>query len=248
MGKFIRILVSNPITFQIAGCILYLFYGLLIGVTLIPSILLVTTVSAMRLFETQFWNTCLFALSIGLGIYLFFIVGAIVFGLTCRLLSLGFRPGKYKTTDFLFYRWLICGGVHTISIHLILPYIMGSGFMRLYFWLNGCKMGKNVFINTVGLHDSYLLTIGDNVVIGGKTDITCHIFEGDSLILERITIGNNVVIGANTYIMPGASIGDNSSIGANSQIRKNKQIEDKSLIVPLPALPAKQIAKLMRIK
>ncbi|MDR2940270.1 MAG: hypothetical protein LBV08_08135 [Clostridiales bacterium] len=248
MNKIMKSLISNPATFQIAGLLLYLFYGLLIGIALIPSALLVTSINKLRPFNLPALNTCLLALGIGTSVYLFFIAGVIVFGATGRLLSLGFRPGKYKTTDPTFYRWLIYGGIHTISINLILPYVMGSGIIRLYFKLLGCKMGKDVFINTVGLHDSYLLTIGDNVVIGGKTDITCHIFEGGYLILDRITIGSNVMIGANTYIMPGASVGSNSSIGANSQIRKNKKIDEKSLILPLPGLPAKQIARIMNIK
>lgn len=61
----------------------------------------------------------------------------------------------------------------------------GTPFAKLFYKMLGCKIGKNVFINTKGLHDSYLLEIEDNVVIGGDSNINCHIFEGRELILRK---------------------------------------------------------------
>jgi acetyltransferase-like isoleucine patch superfamily enzyme len=123
--------------------------------------------------------------------------------------------------------------------------MIGSDWVKLFFRLIGCKIGKGVFINTKGLHDSYLLKIGDNAVIGGDVNITCHIFEGTSLTLNNITVGDNTLIGAGTYIMPGARIGSTCSIGAYSVVRKNRRIDDKSVIMPLPGLPMRQIAKII---
>ena len=79
----------------------------------------------------------------------------------------------------------------------------------MFYILLGAKIGKNVFINTPKLSDAYLLELGDNVVIGGDSAITCHIFEGNSLILGKIKIGSNSLIGAESYIMPGVTIGEN---------------------------------------
>ena len=42
----------------------------------------------------------------------------------------------------------------------------GSSFAKIFYRILGAKIGKNTFINTRGLHDAYLLEIGDNVVIG----------------------------------------------------------------------------------
>lgn len=246
MKKILQFISTNPITYGIANFLLYIFYGLLIGIALIPSVCLVLYFFYNAdFFKAQILNICVFAASIGVGVYLFFITGLLVFGVAERLLSLGFKPGKYGTDEPVFIRWLIYSGVHSISLSLILPYVLGSGFAKLYYRIIGCKIGGDVFINTVGLHDAYLLEIGDNVVIGGKTDITCHTFEGKHLVLDNIKIGSNVMIGANTYIMPGVSIGDNCDVGANSVVRKNKVIESDSLIMPLPALPAKQVAKII---
>ena len=101
----------------------------------------------------------------------------------------------------------------------------GSTFSKMFYRILGAKIGKNTFINTKGLHDAYLLEIGDNVVIGGETNISCHIFEGNELILGKIKIGSNTLIGTNCYIMPDVTIGERCSIGLYSYIRKKRKIE-----------------------
>jgi len=53
------------------------------------------------------------------------------------------------------------------------------------------------------LNDAYLLEIGDNSIVGGKSTLSCHIFEKGRLILKRITIGKNCMVGACTYVHPG---------------------------------------------
>jgi len=241
-----KLLMSNKTIFLLLNFILYVFYGVLVGVCLIPSALLVIS-AYYHAPELTIIKACVAAIALGIGIFLFFITGLIVFGITERLLTLGFKPGKYSKDSPVFVRWIVYSGVHTIALSLILPFVLGSGFSQIYYKLIGCKFGKDVFINSVGLHDAYLLELGDNVVIGGKSDITCHTFEGDSLTLGKVKIGNNVLIGANCYIMPGVTIGDNCDIGANSVIRKNKEIKGNSIIMPIPGLPAKQAAKLLNI-
>jgi acetyltransferase-like isoleucine patch superfamily enzyme len=91
-----------------------------------------------------------------------------------------------------------------------------------------------------------MLELGDNVVIGGDASITCHIFEGNQLILGKIKIGSNVLIGAESYIMPGVTIEDNCNIGLKASIRKNKTISEKSMILSFPGTPAKKIAELLK--
>lgn len=239
MGKAIKALASNPVSFLIMNFILYIFYGVLIGFSLLPSAFLVKY--GFNYIDESFGMliVCMFA---GMSVFLFLIMGLFVFGLTERFLSLGLKPGKYPIDSAKFVRWIVYGGVHTLSINLILPFVMGSGFSKIYYRIIGCRFGEDVFINTVGLHDAYLLEIGNNVVIGGKSDITCHTFENGYLSLKKVTIGNNVLIGANVYIMPGVNIGNNCDIGANSLIRKDKQVPDRSLIMQMPGLPARELA------
>ena len=107
-------------------------------------------------------------------------------------------------------------------------------------------MGKGVFINAKGLHDAYLLKLGDNVKIGGDANVTCHLFEGNKLTLNHINIGDNTLIGAGAYVMPGTEIGRDCTIGAYSVVRRYRPIADGTSVAPLPGLPMRQIAHIIK--
>ena len=245
MKKIIDFLMNNSVTSMIISLITYAFYGAVIGISMIPSIFLVykyvqnTEINSIK-------NIVLLAVIIGISIYLFFIFALLVFAIFERILVIGFKPGRYSINSPLFARWLIYSGLHVILLNLVLPYVSGTVFAKIFYRILGCKIGKNVFINTVGLHDSYLLEIEDNVVIGGDANISCHIFEGNHLILNNVKIGSNTLISAESYIMPGVTIGKNCNIGLKSYIRKNRKIEDESIIMAIPGMPRKKVAEIIK--
>ncbi|MBP3285107.1 MAG: hypothetical protein J6M02_06365 [Clostridia bacterium] len=247
MKKIIQFLVANPVIFAIGSLVAYIFYGIVLGISLVPSGYLLY--QAYRYLDfSQVPQFLLFFLCIGVSVYLFFITALLVFGLVERVLVIGFKPGRYSTKSFTFVRWLLYSGLHTFLLHFVLPYTTGTCWSKIFYRILGCKIGKNVFINTNGLHDAYLLELGDNVVIGGNTDISCHIFEGNELILGKIRIGSDTLIGTGCYIMPGAEIGNHCNIGIYSYVRKKKKIEDNSMIIAIPGLPAKQVVEIMKAK
>ena len=247
MKRLIQFIMTNVVTYTIISLLTYVLYGVIIGISLAPAVFIVYNyISIVGL--SSVLNIFLFAIILGVSIYIFFITALIVFGIIERLLIIGFKPGRYSTDSGVFARWLIYSGLHVTLLYMVLPFMSGTPFAKIFYRILGCKIGKNVFINTKGLHDSYLLEIGDNVVIGGDSNINCHIFEGKELILGRVKIGSNTLISANTYIMPGATIGKNCNVGLYSYIRKNKEIPDNSMIMTMPGLPAKKLAEIMKEK
>ncbi len=244
MKKVINFFINNVITSTLISCITYIFYGIVIGISMFPSIILIKYFLESFKLDTII-NLLLFSLIIGVSIYLFFIVSLLVFGIVERILVIGFKPGKYPTTSPIFVRWLLYSGLHVILLNMVLPYVSGTVFAKIFYRILGCKIGKNVFINTVGLHDSYLLEIEDNVVIGGDANISCHIFEGNYLILNKIKIGSNSLISAEAYLMPGSEIGKNCNIGIKAYVRKNRKIQDNSVIMAVPGVPSKKVAEII---
>jgi len=238
--------LAFPLVFGVLSLLIYGFYGVVIGISLVPSAIIFWYSAAWLLGTFSVPHLILFCLITGFSIFVFFLFGLIVFGITERLLTWGIKPGRYQVGSVTFIRWMINGGVHTIALNFILPYMAGTNWIKMHFRLVGCKIGKDVFINSKGLHDSFLLRLGDNVIIGGDVNITCHLFEGRTLILDNIVIGDNTLIGAGSYVMPGARVGQNCSIGAYSIIMKRKRIDDNSVIMPVPGLPMKQVAKIVK--
>ncbi len=245
MKKVIGFLMNNPLTSMLISLLTYVFYGAVIGISMFPSIYLVYRFVDYIEFDS-IKSIILLSVVVGISIYLFFIFALLVFAIVERILVIGFKPGRYPSTSPLFARWLLYSGLHVILLNLVLPYVSGTVFAKIFYRILGAKIGKNVFINTVGLHDSYLLEIDDNVVIGGDANISCHIFEGNHLILGNVKIGSNTLISAESYIMPGVTIGKNCNIGLKSYIRKNRNIEDGSMIMSVPGIPCKKVAEIIK--
>lgn len=247
MNRIISFLTANPIANSLITLLVYAVYALLIGLSLTPSVCLTMAVIRQLDFILLFHDALLLAITLGVAFYMYLFSSILVLGTAQRLLSLGFREGRYAVDSPLVARWLFFSGLHVIMINTVLPLVAGTPFNRLYYRILGCKLGKNVFINTPGLHDAYLLELGDNVVIGGKADITCHIFEGGHLQLGRIRIGDNTLIGSHTLIQPGVTIGRNCSIGIYCHIRKGKEIPDGTVLAAVPGMPMKSLARLERL-
>jgi len=231
-------LIQVPITL-----IVYTFYGLVLGGSLYLSAIFLTF--AFRRFGTSLtggsglslYSDLLFlCLSAGLAFFLFYITGVILMGFLIRIMSLGVRPGSYEIASPTVFRWLIYSGIYTMATQLILPMIPISFFSLLFFRIIGCRIGRNVRLNSFMLNDAYLLEIGDNVTIGGQTDISCHLFENNKLILMPIKIGSETLIGAHCYISPGVTIGKRCTIGLNSYIRRGKTIKDDTKLTSVAAV------------
>ena len=231
--------------------ITYTFYGLILGVSLFPGGTLITV--ALRYYgfaikDGQGWimysSLFMVCLVIGISLFLFFISGLILMGVIIRILSLGIKPGSYEVATLTVFRWLIFSGIYTMAVTLLLPVIPMTFFSMLFFRIIGCRIGKNSQINSYMLNDAYLLEIGNNVIVGGQTDISCHIFENNKLILKPIRIGDNTMIGAHCYISPGVTIGKNCMIGLNSYIRQGKTIPDNTKLTSVGAVSYRTAGRL----
>lgn len=165
-------------------------------------------------------------------------------GILIRLLSMGVKPGEYKIASATFARWLFFSGFYNFAVLLVLPMVRMTFLTKLFYLIVGCRMGKNVQLNTWTLPDAYLLTLGDNVVVGARSEIVCHIFQGNMLTLKEVMIGDNTLVGVHCYISTGVEIGKNCIIGLKTLVRRDTKIPDNSKIGAIAGLPMKGVYKL----
>ena len=114
---------------------------------------------------------------------------------------------------------------------------------RVMVWRRmGVTMGKNCRINCMSFSpESYLIELGDDVVIGQNVFLITH--EGSICVFQRenpnidlfgpIKIGSNTFVGMNSLILPNSTIGENCVIGAGTVVRGN--IPDNSVVMGNPA-------------
>jgi hypothetical protein len=229
----------------------YCLFAALIGTCLFPSVIFLRAMARALLAASSpsmglGLRLFLFSLCIAGSLYLYFITGILILGCLIRLLSLGIRPGRYAMLSGTTVRWLIYSGIYVIALKTVLPLLPVSFFPNLFFRLVGCRMGRGVRLNSWSLNDAYMIEIGDNVTIGGNTDLTPHQWEDNHLILEPIRIGGGTLIGAHCYITSGVTIGKNCLIGIGSFIRRGRRIADNTRTTSLGALSLHEMYGLER--
>ena len=166
------------------------------------------------------------------GMFLLLLSGILQFLIRLRFEDRIVTPLASLTT----IRWAICGQIHR-STQPFLAHIVPSFFANAYYRLAGCKIGKNVNINSVTINDPSLVELGDNVVIGGGATLNGHLVEKGNLVLEKIVVGKNSTVGGATMVGPGARIGENSILGNRAVLAKRKVVPDGEIWVGIPARP-----------
>jgi len=244
MKTFIDKLLRNPITFEITSLFVYAFYCMVFAIAAIPSVFLIH--QGMQVLDNSFLTLFIFTVICFLSFYVFFVVSSIVVGFVERLLTLGFKPGSYPPGSPVFFRWLIYSGLHLWLVNLVLPFLRGNNWIKIYLRVTGAKVGKETFINTSDIYDAYLLEIGDEVLIGGEVFLNCHLFEHGHLNLDKIVIGDNSTIGANAYLTPGNRVGKNGAVGMYTYLRRNTEVGEGETVMTPPGMSIRQIVKIMR--
>jgi acetyltransferase-like isoleucine patch superfamily enzyme len=127
---------------------------------------------------------------------------------------------------------------YMISVQLV-KIFAGSLFKSTPAWtfylrLNGAKLGKRVFINSLGVTDHNLLDFGDDVVIGGDVHLSGHTVEGGVVKTAGVELGQGVTVGVGSVVGIGVTAGDRCQIGALSLVPKGATLDAGATYVGIP--------------
>jgi acetyltransferase-like isoleucine patch superfamily enzyme len=111
----------------------------------------------------------------------------------------------------------------------------GSPLWTAYLRMNGARIGKRVFINTLAIADHNLLDLGDEVVIGADVHISGHTVEDGMLKTAGVRVGSHVTIGLGSAIDIDVDIGDGCQIGALTLVPKHTRLDPNGVYVGIPA-------------
>jgi acetyltransferase-like isoleucine patch superfamily enzyme len=127
---------------------------------------------------------------------------------------------------------------YMVAIHVVRvlagSIFRGSPFWTAYLRLNGARLGRGVYINTVHISDHNLLDFGDGVIIGSEVHVSGHTVEGGVVKTGYVRLGRNVTVGLGTTIEIGVTAGDRCQIGALSFVPKHSTLEAGAVYVGAP--------------
>ncbi|HEY8549526.1 MAG TPA: hypothetical protein VIL35_06200 [Vicinamibacterales bacterium] len=128
----------------------------------------------------------------------------------------------------------------------------GSPIWSWYLRLNGARVGRGVYVNSVFLSDHNLLELGDGVVIGADVHLSGHTVERGILKTSRVRIAAGATIGVGSVVEIGAEIGPRCQIGALSFVPKFATLPGDSVYAGIPVRrldrPAKEDAGASRAR
>ena len=227
------------ITQNVLTTIVVLYTAIHWGIACIPGIFLVLYTFELTNESILFYRATYIGISLGLA-YVMWMLATI---LITSILGFIFKPSidnvRVPFLSFTSVRWAFLNVIDRLAkpcVHHMVP----SWITDFYYRALGCKIGKDCFVSSDRINDPYLVTIGDNSIIGSKVIITPHIAEKNDLVLSSITIGNNCLIGLGAQINPGCVIGDGAVIASRAIVPKYTNIPAGEVWA---GIPAKKIKK-----
>jgi hypothetical protein len=124
--------------------------------------------------------------------------------------------------------------IHVVRV-LAGPLFCGSPIWSAYLRLNGARLGRRVYVNTLFISDHNLLEFGDDVVIGAEVHVSGHTVESGLVKTAGVRLDHDVTVGLGSVIDIGVEVGPYSQIGAMSLVPKHTKVPARSIYAGIPA-------------
>jgi acetyltransferase-like isoleucine patch superfamily enzyme len=192
---------------------------------------------ALSLPATALARAALFCVLTAPSYALFVLALLPVSALTTR--ALGWRTPANAEMRIADMGWpLLRWARYMASIHLVRiaagQLLRGTPVWTSYLRLSGARIGRRVYVNTLGLSDYNLLQFGDDVIIGADVHIAGHTVERGVVKTASVRLGDRVSVGVGSIIEIGASIGDGAQIGALSFVPKYAELAPHAVYLGIP--------------
>ena len=125
------------------------------------------------------------------------------------------KPGRYPLWGVYYFRWWLAQRFVSM-VHL--KWFQATPIMSIFLRLLGAKVGRDAIVGDIEAGSLDLITLGDNVAIGGKVQLANAEVIGNELVIGTIAIenegyiGTSCVIGHDTKISIGAELADMTSL------------------------------------
>ena len=138
-----------------------------------------------------------------------------------RLVLWRATPGRYPLWGFYYFRWWLS---RQLAGYAHLGYMQGTPLAAATLRLLGAKVGRNVSVGDVEAGAVDLLTIGDDVTLGGRMRFANAEVIGNELVIGAVDIGRDAyigtscVVGHDVVIGEGAELADLTAVAAGGRI------------------------------
>ena len=153
--------------------------------------------------------------------------------------ALGWRTPNGATLRIAQLEWpLLDWARYEASAHVVRlvagAVLRATPLWTMYLRLNGARIGRGVYVNSLEVMDHNLLDFADGVVIGAGAHLSGHTVEGGVLKTGVVTLGRNVTIGVGSVLGIDVAVGDDTQVGALSLVPKHSRLPGGAVYAGIP--------------
>jgi acetyltransferase-like isoleucine patch superfamily enzyme len=210
--------------------------SLVFGLSVLPAALFWELFAEMR-YPNEIVRVWILSVAL-LPAYAFFAVTLMVLSAFSTRVT-GWRTPPNAEMPLATLSWPLLGWVrYIVSIHIVRLFA-GSVFRATPIWtfylrLNGARLGRGVYVNSLAVSDHNLLEFGDYVVIGDGVHLSGHTVERGVVKTAPVRLGRNVTIGLGSVVGIGVEAGPGCQVGALSLVPKFTRLEAHTTYVGTP--------------
>jgi serine acetyltransferase len=136
--------------------------------------------------------------------------------------------------DWRLMKWAqYMAAIHVVRV-LAGTLFRGTPIWTTYLRWNGARVGRRVYVNSLGLSDYNLLVFGDDVVVGADVHLAGHTVEAGIVRTAGVRLASGVTIGVGAIVGIGVAVGPGSQVGALSLVPKHTALEPGHVYAGIP--------------
>lgn len=218
-----------------------------VGVSALPAFLCWTWLFTFPVPPWVSARAVLAAMSFVPAYLVFCIALATLSALSTRISGWRTRPDqcwKLEDLEWPLLDWMrYMVSTHVVRV-LVGTFFRASPIWRFYIRMNGARVGRAVYVNTLSVSDHNLLEFGDGVVIGESVHLSGHTVEGGFVKTAHVRLGRGVTVGLGSIVGIGVEAGEGSQVGALSVVPKYTKLEPHTTYAGVPVRRIERVASL----
>ena len=227
LDRFIRRFPA--LSHLLVGGGLYTIAGSALGLAFTPSIMLLARTWLPLWNAASLWRWPALGLISGAAVMLWGVTLLVIVPIYNFCLPTRLRPSSAGYFTAASLPWYLHNGLFYLVRFTIFPFVSATPIGTLFLSAMGMRVGKRVRMTSENFTDVCMITLGDDVVIGGSATIFCHfggagklviapvIIEARATIGEKATVMGDVVVGEGATILPHTVLLPGTRVGARER-------------------------------
>ncbi len=141
-----------------------------------------------------------------------------------------FRAGdRTLFSTFVWRSELADNFVEPLAVPSLVRMSLGTPMFNVWARLMGTRIGRDVWCETWWLPEFDLITLEDRCTVNRGTVLQTHLFHDRVMSIEPVVLRRGASLGPNSFLLPGASVGERSTIGPVSLVLRQDSIPSDSV-------------------